>query len=337
MFTIKYKNEDKAEDILIENGRAIDEGDSSSGFVRIFIGRFKNGNKAIVFKDGTVYFGGLNEVNQYLEKIEFKSVLGTTTELVFKRKLISQKMRYKKSAKNLSEIDSFLQEKIPLQWERSGIKRIYSSASNTDRGWISVEENEKHIFNEGWNKAASFLDNYGYTLDDIDNWDEGLGLEQEIKLSEPLKDLQGLPKKERKLYKKELNQKSKRVRTDEQLASGGLKEKMYLFLRKAYNNENKNFRKGGGKPKTAFKGVKKLYTSKLPSAVFARAGKEDGKYWNLKDNDMPIILLSDDIMDAKDDIINKKWTPQVQKAMNRFLDISKGSKDDTTVLKDLTL
>lgn len=114
-------------------------------------------------------------------------------------------------------------------------------------------------------------------------------------------------------------------------------------MRKGYNAENKNYIKEGKKPEMAFKGVERLYVSKLPSAVFNRAGKEGEKgseFWKLSDSNEKIVALKNAVNSAKEDLIAKKWTPSVQKAMNLFLDI-KGTRavsgTNTDVLKKIVL
>lgn len=138
----------------------------------------------------------------------------------------------------------------------------------------------------------------------------------------------------------EKTRKKTKVRTDADLAKGGLKSKMYLILRKAYNSENETFKKNDKKVGSAFKGVERLTTSKLPSAVFARAGKEGSEYWNLADTDAKIVSLKAAVKSAQSDIVAKNWTPAVQKAMNEFLDIRgvrAAGGTNTAILKGIQL
>ena len=112
--------------------------------------------------------------------------------------------------------------------------------------------------------------------------------------------------------KKEVKKTVKRgkVRTDEALKGGGLKEKMYVVMRTAYNVETG---KGAGYAGSRLSGIK------APSSLFGGAGKKSSYYWEIDEKEDRFKTFHSDAKSALSDMKAGNWTPKVAKAMDSFL------------------
>ena len=122
-----------------------------------------------------------------------------------------------------------------------------------------------------------------------------------------------------------------KVRTDDDLLAGSKKEKMFAFLRTAFNVEKGK----GGK----FAGSK-LATVEAPASLFGGAGKKTSHYWDIDEKDEKFTTLYDLMKSAEADMKDEKWTPAVAKAVDQFLGLQRaggGARVKTAAkLKDKT-
>lgn len=114
--------------------------------------------------------------------------------------------------------------------------------------------------------------------------------------------------------------KSTKQRTDKDLKEGSLKDKLFFLIRNAYRLAG-----GSNTYKTnAFKGVKSLEDSKLPSAVFARASHPSAPYWKELGGDLKDARLKqfrDKVSAAQKDIAAGNYSKNVKDALQDYLDI----------------
>jgi hypothetical protein len=71
----------------------------------------------------------------------------------------------KKSWKNLSKIDSYMQENAEEEWEkRSGVPDCYSGSD----GWEGVEKNNPEAFKIAWIRAMIFIEEHNFVKEEIE-------------------------------------------------------------------------------------------------------------------------------------------------------------------------
>lgn len=109
--------------------------------------------------------------------------------------------------------------------------------------------------------------------------------------------------------------KRSKVRTDEQLLKGSRKEKLYAFIRTAFNVE-----KGAG---AKFTGSKRLAKSKAPASIFSGAGKKKSFYWDIDVKDPRFVEFDKAMVSAQSDIKAGNFSPKVAKAMDLFLGLQR--------------
>ncbi len=105
-----------------------------------------------------------------------------------------------------------------------------------------------------------------------------------------------------------------KVRTDDSLKKGSLKEKMYVVLRTAYNVE-----KGKGAKFTG----SRLAGIKAPGSLFGGAGKKTSYYWDIDESDSRFKEFHSDAKSALSDMKAGNWTGKTAKAMDSFLGLQR--------------
>lgn len=230
-------------------------------------------------------------------------------------------------ARDLSRIDNYLQENYESSWNNSNILYIYDGAKGKDYGWEGIYKEDIDSFNKGWDYALNFAYKKGHDYQDLKRI---LDLKYQIKSKQLIinksKNLETMAEK---------STKKKNVRTNEKLEARGKKGIAFILLRDAYNAEARKHKKRsketGNKEGHSFKGSDQLSGSVLPSAVFARAGKEGTEYWDIKESDPRFTSFVSAVKDAGTSGQLKDWGGKTAKAMNEFLAI-KGERSARTGL-----
>lgn len=142
-------------------------------------------------------------------------------------------------------------------------------------------------------------------------------------------------KKSKAMAKKETGTTTtKNVRTNAILEGRGKKGVAFILLRDAYNAEARRHKQRsketGVRDGHSFAGSEQLMGSTLPSAVFARAGKEGTEYWSIKESDPRFVSFVSALKSAGADGL-KNWDSKAAAAMNEFLAI-KGERSARTGL-----